>query len=132
MMGGMCKVFLVGTVGRDPEMRYTASGKAVVNLSVATSTKRQGEEVVSWHRVTLYDKVAEIASQYVRKGSQIGVDGKLSYSTYTDKDGVKKSQTDIIGFELTLLGGKPASQEQDKPRAAAKPAVEDVDEDVPF
>jgi single-strand DNA-binding protein len=132
MMGGMCKVFLVGTVGRDPEMRYTASGKAVVNLSVATSTKRQGEEVVSWHRVTLYDKVAEIASQYVRKGSQIGVDGKLSYSTYTDKDGVKKSQTDIIGFELTLLGGKPASQEQDKPRPAAKPAVEDVDEDVPF
>ncbi len=131
-MGGMCKVFLVGTVGRDPEMRYTASGKAVVNLSVATSTKRQGEEVVSWHRVTLYDKVAEIASQYVRKGSQIGVDGKLSYSTYTDKDGVKKSQTDIIGFELTLLGGKPASQEQDKPRPAAKPAVEDVDEDVPF
>lgn len=125
-MAGFCKVILMGNVGRDPELRYTANGKGVVNLSVATSTKKQGEEVTSWHKVTMYDKLAEIASQHLRKGRQVCIEGRLNYSSYTDKNGVEKQQTEIIATDLHLIGAN--REERPAERSAEKP----VEEDLPF
>ncbi len=125
-MAGFCKVILMGNVGRDPELRYTANGKGVVNLSVATSTKKQGEEVTSWHKVTMYDKLAEIASQHLKKGRQVCIEGRLNYSSYTDKSGVEKQQTEIIATDLHLIGGN--REERPAERSTEKP----VEEDLPF
>lgn len=104
-MAGVCRVTLIGNVGRDPEIRYTASGTAVCNISVATSFKRKGgDESTLWHKVTLYDKLAEICNQFAKKGSQVYIEGRLNYSNYTDKSGQEKSQTEIIASELQVLG----------------------------
>lgn len=125
-MAGFCKVILMGNVGKDPELRHTANGKSVLNLSVATSNKKQGEEVTLWHRVTMYDKLAEIASQHLRKGRQVCIEGRLNYSSYTDKSGVEKQQTEIIATDLHLIGG---NREE---RPAERPAEKPVEEDLPF
>jgi single-strand DNA-binding protein len=111
-MASVNKVILVGNCGRDPEIRYLPSGQAVANVSVATSTRRKdkntGESIESteWHRVTFYDRLAEIAGEYVRKGRPIYVEGRLKYGKYTDQAGVEKSTVDIIATELQLLGGR--------------------------
>lgn len=127
-MAGYCKVVLLGNVGRDPELRHTANGKAVVNLSVATSVKKQGEDVAVWHRVTAYDKLAEIVSQYARKGRQILIEGRLNYSTYTDKQGVEKSQTEIIATEVVVVGPR-----EDRPREPdSRSRQSEPEEDLPF
>ncbi|MES3011413.1 MAG: single-stranded DNA-binding protein [Pseudomonadota bacterium] len=112
-MASVNKVILVGNCGRDPEIRYLPSGQAVANVSVATSTRRKdknsGETVedTQWHRVTFYDRLAEIAGEYVKKGRPIYVEGRLKYGTYTDKTtGVEKNTVDIIATELQLLGGR--------------------------
>ncbi len=111
-MSSVNKVILVGNCGRDPEIRYLPSGQAVANVSVATSTRRKdkntGESIESteWHRVTFYDRLAEIAGEYVRKGRPIYVEGRLKYGKYTDQAGVEKSTVDIIATELQLLGGR--------------------------
>ena len=111
-MASVNKVILVGNCGRDPEIRYLPSGQAVSNVSVATSTRRKdkntGESIESteWHRVTFYDRLAEIAGEYVRKGRPIYVEGRLKYGKYTDQAGVEKNTVDIIATELQLLGGR--------------------------
>ena len=111
-MASVNKVILVGNCGRDPEIRYLPSGQAVANVSVATSSRRKdkntGESIESteWHRVTFYDRLAEIAGEYVRKGRPIYVEGRLKYGKYTDQAGVEKSTVDIIATELQLLGGR--------------------------
>ena len=125
-MAGICKVTLIGNIGREPELRTTAGGKSVANFSVATSVRKAGEEQTLWHRVTCYDKLADIASQYAKKGRQVYIDGKLNYSTYTDKQGVERTVTEIIANELQLLGGRNEPAEE-KPKA--KPAAE---EEIPF
>lgn len=126
-MAGVCRVTLIGNIGRDPELRYTASGTAVANISVATSFKRKGgEETTAWHKVTLYDKLAEICSQYASKGSQVYVEGRLNYTSYTDKSGVEKQQTEIIASELQVLGQRGQQKREEEPRHKAD------DEDVPF
>ena len=165
-MASVNKVILVGNCGRDPEIRYLPSGQAVANVSIATSSRRKdrntGETVedTQWHRVTFYDRLAEIAGEYVKKGRPIYVEGRLKYGTYTDKNtGVEKNTVDIIATELQLLGGRegmgggggddesggaprraapaqrPAAAPQRAP-AAAKPAggsgFEDMDDDIPF
>jgi len=167
-MASVNKVILVGNCGRDPEIRYLPSGQAVANVSIATSSRRKdrntGETVVDtqWHRVTFYDRLAEIAGEYVKKGRPIYVEGRLKYGTYTDKTtGVEKNTVDIIATELQLLGGRegmgggggggeedgggaprraappqrPAAAPQRAP-AAAKPAggsgFDDMDDDIPF
>lgn len=122
-MAGICKVTLIGNIGREPEVRTTANGKSVANFSVATSVKRAGQDQTQWHRVTCYDKLADIAAQYAKKGRQVYIDGKLNYSTYTDKQGVEKTVTEIIANELQLLGRQ--EQTEDKPKPAQ-------DEDIPF
>ena len=111
-MASVNKVILVGNCGRDPEIRYLPSGQAVANVSVATTSRRKdrnsGETVedTQWHRVTFYDRLAEIAGEYVKKGRPIYVEGRLKYGKYTDQSGVEKNTVDIIATELQLLGGR--------------------------
>lgn len=111
-MASVNKVILVGNCGRDPEIRYLPSGQAVANVSVATSSRRKdrnsGETVedTQWHRVTFYDRLAEIAGEYVKKGRPIYVEGRLKYGKYTDQSGVERNTVDIIATELQLLGGR--------------------------
>jgi single-strand DNA-binding protein len=111
-MASVNKVILVGNCGRDPEIRYLPSGQAVANVSVATSSRRKdkntGEsiETTEWHRVTFYDRLAEIAGEYVKKGRPIYVEGRLKYGKYTDQSGVEKNTVDIVATELQLLGGR--------------------------
>ena len=159
-MASVNKVILVGNCGRDPEIRYLPSGQAVANVSVATSSRRKdknsGEmiEDTQWHRVTFYDRLAEIAGEYVKKGRPIYVEGRLKYGKYTDQSGVEKNTVDIIATELQLLGGHEGmggpSDEGDgaaprraapaarAPAPAAKPAGKadsgfgDMDDDIPF
>ena len=143
-MASVNKIHLLGFAGRDPETRYLPSGGAVTNLSLATSYKRKdkatGEytDEVSWHRITFFERLAEIAGEYVKKGSPIYVEGRLTYRKYTDKDGIEKTSTDIIASELQLLGNKSEGQ---APRAPAeqKPApkvpasgFDDFDDAIPF
>ncbi len=111
-MASVNKVILVGNCGRDPEIRYLPSGQAVANVSVATSSRRKdrnsGETVedTQWHRVTFYDRLAEIAGEYVKKGRPIYVEGRLKYGKYTDQSGVERNTVDIVATELQLLGGR--------------------------
>ena len=156
-MASVNKVILLGNCGRDPEVRYLPSGQAVANVSIATSSKRKdktsGEMVedTQWHRVTFYDRLAEIAGEYVKKGRPIYVEGRLKYGVYTDKTtGVEKNTVDIIATELQLLGGRegmgaPSGEDggaRSAPRAAvpaaakapaaAKSGFDDMDDDIPF
>ncbi len=164
-MASVNKVILVGNCGRDPEIRYLPSGQAVANVSVATSSRRKdkntGETIedTQWHRVTFYDRLAEIAGEYVRKGRPIYVEGRLKYGKYTDQSGVEKNTVDIVATELQLLGGRegmggpsegdegsappPARRPAPAPRATApaarqapapRPAsgFDDMDDDIPF
>ena len=111
-MASVNKVILLGNCGRDPEIRYLPSGQAVANISIATTSRRKdkntGENIESteWHRVTFFDKLAEIVGEYVKKGSPLYVEGRLKYGKYTDQAGVEKSTVDIIATELQLLGGR--------------------------
>jgi single-strand DNA-binding protein len=123
-----CKVVLLGNIGRDPEVRMTSGGKAVANFSVATTYKRNGEDQTLWHRVVCYERLADVVSNYAAKGRQVFIEGRLNYSTYTDKNGVEKQTTEIIATELTLLGPKGGSRDEPPPPKQA-PAVE---EDLPF
>lgn len=124
-MASVNKVIILGNCGRDPEIRYMPDGKAVANVSIATTTRRKdkntGESIeeTQWHRVTFYERLAEIAGEYVKKGKSIYVEGRLKYGDYTDKDGVKKYTTDIIATELQLLG---ARDEQESPAPSRKPS----------
>ncbi len=110
-MSTVNKVIILGRAGRDPEIRYTPSGEAVCNLSLATSTRRKdrstGEmlEDTQWHRVTFYGRQAEVAGEYVKKGHLVYIEGRLKYGKYTDQAGVEKPTCDIIASELKLMGG---------------------------
>jgi single-strand DNA-binding protein len=128
-MASVNKVTLLGNVGRDPEIRYMADGRAVCNLSIATTSRRKdkntGEAIedTQWHRVTLYERLAEIAGEYVKKGKPVYVEGRLKYGKYTDKDGVEKPTCDIVATELQLLGGRDdAPQGQQAPQQPARQA----------
>lgn len=120
MARGVNKVILVGTCGQDPEVRYLPNGNAVTNLSLATSEqwtdKQTGQKVerTEWHRVSLFGKVAEIAGEYLRKGSQCYIEGKLQTREW-EKDGIKRYTTEIIvdmQGTMQLLGGRPQNQQQ--------------------
>ena len=121
-----CKVLLLGNVGRDPEVRQTSNGKTVANFSVATTYKRSGEEQTLWHRVVCYERLATLAQDYITKGRMVYVEGRLNQSTYTDKNGVEKTTTEIIALEIQLLGN------QSKPAAPPPRAPEVDNEEIPF
>lgn len=130
------KVILIGRLGRDPETRFMANGEAVCNFSVATSEKHtdkngQRQEATEWHNVTMYRKLAEIAGQYLKQGSQVYIEGKIKSRKYTDKNGVERTAYDIIANEMKMLGGNSqATQEQTKQAPTAP--VENITDDVPF
>ena len=110
-MASLNKVQLIGNCGRDPEIRYLPSGQAVASISVATTSKRKdkqsGENIESteWHRVKFFGRLAEIAGEYLKKGGQVYVEGKLRTDEY-EKDGIKRYSTDIIADEMQMLGSK--------------------------
>lgn len=143
------KVILIGRLGRDPETRYMPNGEAVCNFSVATSESwndRNGQRVerTEWHNITMYRRLAEIAGQYLKKGSQVYLEGKIQSRKYTDKNGAERTAYDIIANEMKMLGGgnseqqaqpaqgkTPAPPRRQAPAAPAAPA-EDIDDDIPF
>ena len=113
MARGINKVILVGTLGKDPEVRYSQAGAAMTSVSVATNEswkdKVTGEkqERTEWHRVKFFGRLAEIAGEYLKKGGQVYIEGSLRTEKYTDKQGVEKYSTDIIANEMQMLGGRP-------------------------
>ncbi len=111
-MASVNKVILIGNLGRDPEVRYAPSGSAICNVTIATSrqwkNKDSGErqEETEWHRVVFYDRLAEIAGEYLKKGRPVYVEGRLKTRKWTDKDGVEKYTTEIVAEQMQLLGGR--------------------------
>ncbi len=155
-MASINKVILVGNLGRDPEVRYTANNDAITNISVATTDsykdKNTGEkkETTEWHRVVFFNRLAEIAGEYLKKGSSVYIEGRLRTRKWTDNAGVEKYTTEIIGDQMQMLGGRAStgggSEPYDAPSApsaprsapAASPArpkappADDLDDDIPF
>lgn len=146
---GVNKVIIVGNLGQDPEVRYLPNGGAVANITLATSEswrdKQSGEtkEKTEWHRVVLFGKLAEVAGEYLRKGSQVYIEGKLTTRKWTDQAGVEKYTTEIhvnVGGTLQMLGGKQEGSQQSKPQQSQQqssptPSNEppmDFDDDIPF
>lgn len=155
---GVNRVTILGNLGNDPEVKYTASGSAIANLTVATSEswndKATGEkkEMTEWHRVVLFGKLAEVAGEYLRKGSQVYIEGQLRTRKWTDTAGVEKYTTEIVvGMNgvMQMLGGKQDSKpqqqggwgqpQQPKPQQQSKPATSgqsvpptDFDDSIPF
>ena len=164
-MASVNKVILIGNLGRDPEVRYTPNGNAVCNVSVATTrqwkNKESGDkqEETEWHRVVFYDRLAEIAGEYLKKGKPVYIEGRLKYGKYVDQAGVEKNTVDIVATELQLLGGRegmggpsdgdeggapparrpaapaarpaaPAPRQAPAPRPAS--GFDDMDDDIPF
>ena len=111
MARGINKVILVGNLGNDPDVKYTQSGMAVTRISLATTSVRKdrdgnSQERTEWHRVVFFGKLGEIAGEYLRKGSQVYVEGEIRYDKYTGQDGVEKYTTDIVANEMQMLGGR--------------------------
>jgi single-strand DNA-binding protein len=157
-MASVNKVIIVGNLGRDPETRYMPNGEAVTNVAVATTEKwtdkASGEkkELTEWHRITFYRKLAEIAGQYLKKGSQVYVEGRLQTRKWTDKEGVERYTTEIIADTMQMLGSRqgmgggapmdddyasapaPRQNAGGGARPASKPApnFSDMDDDIPF
>ena len=145
MARGVNKVILVGNLGQKPEIRYTQTNTAVATLSIATSEswkdKDSGEqrEKTEWHRVVFFGKLAEIAEQYLDKGSQLYIEGKLQTRKWQDKDGNDKYTTEILGNEMNMLGGRQSSgdtgaYDQSQPASQSSPSQESQisEEDIPF
>ncbi len=111
-MASVNKVIIVGNLGKDPEVRYMPSGSAICSVSVATTrqwkdkTSGDKQEETEWHRITFFDRMAEIAGEYLKKGRSVYVEGRLKTRKYTDKDGVEKYTTEIVATEMQLLGGR--------------------------
>lgn len=113
MADGLNKVQLIGNLGADPEVRYSGNGKAVVELRLATAESWKGsdgnrEEHTEWHRIVFFGKSAEIIGEYCTKGKQLYVEGRIRTEKYTDKEGVERYSTKIMGDQFRLLGGRPA------------------------
>jgi len=157
-MASVNKVILIGNLGKDPEVRYTASGEAMCNFTLATTEswkdKSTGEkkELTEWHRVSFFVKLAEICGQYLKKGSQVYVEGSLRTRKWTDKDGQERYTTEIKGAEMTMLGSRqgmgapassggggggaydngPADYAPAPARNKPKPSFDDLGDDIPF
>jgi single-strand DNA-binding protein len=159
-MASINKVIIIGNLGRDPETRYMPSGDAITNIAVATTEtwkdKVSGEkkEQTEWHRIAFFGKLAEIAGQYLKKGSQVYIEGSLRTRKYTDKDGVEKYSTEIRADVMKMLGSRqgmggsaaddeygsapPPQRQQSESSGSSRPAqrpasnFNDMDDDIPF
>ena len=131
MARGINRVILVGNLGNDPDTRYTPSGTAVTTISVATSEtwtdKQTGQkqERTEWHRVKFFGRLAEIAGEYLRKGSQVYVEGSLRTDKYTDKQGIERYATDIIASEMQMLGGRGDGGGERRPQRQERPSQQE-------
>ncbi len=148
MARGINKVILVGNLGNDPETRYMPSGSAVTNITVATNEswkdKQTGEQKdrTEWHKVAMFNRLAEVAAEYLRKGSQVYIEGKLRTRKWQDKNGQDRWTTEIIADEMQMLGGRggsgggsaPMSSSSDSAPSSAppQPGPDDFDDDIPF
>lgn len=158
MARGVNKVILVGNLGNDPDCKYTQGGMCVTRISLATTSVRNDkdgnkQETTQWHRVVFFGKVAEIAGEYLRKGSQVYVEGEIRYDKYTGQDGVEKYTTDIVANEMQMFGGRGdgggesrpqrgggsggsrgGAPQRERPQRATEPApMDDFDDpDIPF
>lgn len=140
------KVILIGRLGRDPECRYMPNGDAVCNFSIATDESwkdknGQRQTRTEWHAITMYRKLAEIAAQYLKKGSLVYLEGRIQSRKYTGKDGIERTAYEIVCSEMKMLGGKAEGGEGQHnppppPQARQQPAApvpqDDIDDDVPF
>ena len=143
-MASVNKVTIVGNLGRDPETRYMPSGDAMTNIAVATTDKwkdkttGEQKEATEWHRIAFFGKLAEIAGQYLKKGSQVYVAGRLRKRTFQTKEGVEQTVVEIMATEMQMLGSKSdQSVQQSKPKPDAYRAIKegniaDLEDDVPF
>lgn len=154
-MNGVNKVIIVGLLGADPEIRYTNAGTAVANLRVATTEKwkdkESGEtrEATEWHRIVLFDRLAEVAEKYLKKGSPVYVEGKLRTRKWEDKDGATRYSTEVLGDNLQLLGRAPGHEQEHEQAAPEKAApaqqrpkgpapktpaqrIKEMEDDIPF
>jgi single-strand DNA-binding protein len=153
MARGINKVTLIGNLGNDPEVRYGKNGNAIANISLATAEswrdKDSGEqqERTEWHRVVFFGRLAEIVSEYLHKGSQVYVEGRLQTNKWQDKEGNDRYTTQIVANEMQMLGGRggstnnqepavekstDASSEQNKQSSPNQSSTDDFDEDIPF
>jgi single-strand DNA-binding protein len=144
-MRGVNKVILVGNLGRDPEIRYTRDGTAVANLSLATTetwndANGQRQERTEWHRVVAWGKLAEIAKEYLGKGRQVYIEGRLQTRSWDDKEGNKRYTTEIKADQMVMLGGRggdgggyrDSAPPEPPPSEAAREPFQATEEDVPF
>ena len=147
MARGINKVIIVGNLGGDPETRYMPSGSSVTNLTVATNEswkdKQTGEQKdrTEWHKVAMFNRLAEVAAEYLRKGSQVYIEGKLRTRKWQDKNGQDRWTTEIIADEMQMLGGRgggggsaPMNSSSDSAPSSAppQPGPDDFDDDIPF
>lgn len=132
-MASVCKVHLVGNIGKDPEVRYSAAGKPIANASLATTSKRKNKEgelieTTEWHKLIFFDKLAEIVGEYVKKGSLVYVEGTIKYEKFINKNGVEVNTTQIICNEMTIL--KRAENKEKPEHYEGLPKLDD--DDIPF
>jgi len=140
-MASVNKVILIGNLGADPELRYTPSGAAVANFNMATTEKwkdkdGQMQERTEWHRIILWSRQAEIAKEYLRKGSSVYIEGRIQNRSYDDKDGIKRYVTEIIGQRMQFLGGRatgaPSEGGGSEPPPPPPNHIDGEDDDLPF
>jgi len=163
-MASVNKVILVGNLGRDPEVRYTPDGAAICNVSIATTsqwkdrTSGERREETEWHRVVMYNRLAEIAGEYLRKGRPVYIEGRLKTRKWTDKENIERYTTEIVADQMQMLGGRDGAsseggygdpsasrQASSRPAPAARPSIPaaptsgggaanlaDMDDDIPF
>ncbi len=145
MARGINKVIVVGNLGQDPDTRYMPSGSAVTNITVATNEswkdKQTGEQKdrTEWHKVAMFGRLAEIAAEYLRKGSQVYIEGKLRTRKWQDKQGNDRYTTEIVADEMQMLGGRggagggaPMSDDRPPPSPPPQGSSDDFDDDIPF
>jgi single-strand DNA-binding protein len=138
-MASVNKAILIGNLGKDPEMRYTPTNQAVTSFSMATTEKYKDKSGVQqshteWHNVVCWGRLAEIARDYLKKGSPVYIEGRIQYRSYDDKEGIKRYRTEIVASSMQLLGGKPSGEgapAQDTSEIP-EPQISADDDDLPF
>jgi single-strand DNA-binding protein len=142
-MASLNKVMLIGNLGKDPEVRYTASGTAVAGFSLATSERFKGkngewEDRTEWHNITLWGRLAEIAGEYLAKGKTVYIEGRLQTRKWQDKDGRDRYTTEVVGEKMQMLsgkgegGGRPGGRQESQEPAGYEEPVFNPDDDIPF